>query len=105
MIWILEFIITFNINSWCIITTINNVFINLYYCVQGYLKKAATTDEMEDAYGALSSGYGFASFCYIIAFIMATATSIYYSPLFCGSSNEKTMIKNPDAADFGGEDA
>ena len=53
-------------------------------------------DEMELAYGAKASGYGFGAFCYIIAFLLALAASITYSPLFCGSDKERKMIKSPE---------
>ena len=43
---------------------------------------------------------GFASFFFIIGFLMITAISIYVSPLFCGSPNEKKMIRTPQEVDL-----
>lgn len=41
-------------------------------------------DEIEEAYGALAGGYGFASFCHILGFLLLCAAGIYISPLLCG---------------------
>jgi hypothetical protein len=41
-------------------------------------------DELEEAYSALSAGYGFASFCHILGFVLLCAAGIYVSPLICG---------------------
>ena len=54
---------------------------------------------MEEAYLALSGGYGFASFCHILAFVLAVAAGIYVSPLICGSANEKKIVNNPQELD------
>ena len=43
----------------------------------------------------LNVGYGFASFFFILAFILLLAASIYLSPPSCGSENEKRTIKDP----------
>jgi len=64
--------------------------------VQDYMMETQNDDKMESAYSALASGYGFASFCYILAFILAVAASVYYSPLFCGTDKERRMIKSPE---------
>jgi hypothetical protein len=52
-------------------------------------------DEQLDYHMALSSGYGFASFCFILAFVLLFAASIYLSPTSCGSEHEKQTIKTP----------
>jgi hypothetical protein len=41
-------------------------------------------DDVIAQYSALSGGYGFASFCHIIAFVLLCAAGIYVSPLLCG---------------------
>jgi hypothetical protein len=41
-------------------------------------------DEIEEAYSALASGFGFASFCHILGFVLLCAAGIYVSPLICG---------------------
>jgi hypothetical protein len=41
-------------------------------------------DELEEAYSGLAGGYGFASFCHILGFILLCAAGIYVSPLICG---------------------
>lgn len=64
--------------------------------LQSMMAEKQNDDEMELAYGAMASGYGFGAFCYIIAFLLALAASIYYSPLFCGSDKERKMIKSPE---------
>ncbi len=42
---------------------------------------------------------GFASFCFIIGFLLLTAGAIYISPLICGSNNERKMIRAPEEID------
>lgn len=42
---------------------------------------------------------GFACFCYILAFLIALIAAVYYSPLFCGSLKEKTMLRAPQELD------
>jgi hypothetical protein len=54
---------------------------------------------MEDAYRALSAGYGFASFCHILGFVLVFAAAIYVCPLLCGSNNEKKIVNNPQELD------
>jgi hypothetical protein len=44
---------------------------------------------------ALTSGFGFASFFFILAFILFAAASIYITPCLCGSANEKMMLTKP----------
>jgi lipoprotein signal peptidase len=48
------------------------------------MKKHQIDDEMEDAYNALSQGYGFSGFCNFLAFLLMLGTAVYYSPLLCG---------------------
>jgi len=64
--------------------------------LQSMMAEKQNDDEMELAYSAKASGYGFGAFCYIIAFVLAVAASISYSPLFCGSDKERKMIKSPE---------
>jgi len=47
------------------------------------------------------SGYGFGAFVYILAFFLLVSASIYISPLFCGSTYEKTVIATPMEIDSG----
>lgn len=44
---------------------------------------------------------GFASFCYILAFLLFSAGAVYASPLIMGSNNEKKMISSPQEIDSG----
>jgi hypothetical protein len=55
--------------------------------------------DLQDQYQALSSGYGFASFVYFVAFIVTMVAAIYISPLCCGSPNEKAIILKPKELD------
>jgi hypothetical protein len=50
--------------------------------------------EAEDANNDLQTGFGFGAFFGIIAFIFMVFGGIYYSPLVCGSPNEKMVVKN-----------
>lgn len=50
---------------------------------------------------SLKSGYGFASFCYIIGFFLILSAALYLSPLVSGSNNEKKMINAPQEIDSG----
>ena len=43
---------------------------------------------------------GFAAFAFILAFLTFTIGGIYYSPLFCGSAQEKQEMRQ--AASAGG---
>lgn len=54
-----------------------------------------------DALYSLVSGYGFAAFAFIVAFILLISSAIYISPLFTGSENEKRMIKAPQEIESG----
>jgi hypothetical protein len=44
---------------------------------------------------------GFGSFLFIVAFILLISAAIYISPFFCGSANEKKMIRSPQEIDSG----
>ena len=67
-----------------------------------YVKKLGTNDDYQKAQlTQLLGGYGFASFCYILAFIILTAAAVYVSPIFCGSNNESKMLKGPHEIDTG----
>lgn len=59
------------------------------------LKDNALTSDEKSAYNALVSGYGFASFVYILAFLLLTYAGVTVSPLICGTMKEKNMIKTP----------
>jgi len=66
------------------------------------MKKQSNNDDYRKAQlTQLVGGYGFASFCYIIAFIILSAAAIYVSPVFCGSNNEAKMLKGPHEIDTG----
>ena len=55
-------------------------------------KASATTQEMQSQYGG---GAGFASFCFIVAFLMLLTSGLLISPLCVGSPNEKKTLRNP----------
>eukprot|EP01039_Chlorochromonas_danica_P004239 gene4239-4658_t len=62
----------------------------------GQAQAASKTDYgNSDAKDALVSGYGFATFCFIVSFLLLTIAAIYLSPLFCGSPNEKKVLRSP----------
>jgi len=64
--------------------------------------KLATTDDFRKTQlNQLVSGYGFASFCYIISFLILAIAAIYVSPILCGSVNEAKMLKGPHEIDTG----
>lgn len=44
---------------------------------------------------ALEGGYGFASFCFILGFVLLFAAAIYLSPTSCGSELEKKTLSAP----------
>ena len=52
-------------------------------------------------YQALSGGYGFGSFVYIVAFILLGVAAAYVSPVFCGTSNEVKMLRTPQELEMG----
>jgi hypothetical protein len=52
--------------------------------------------DRQDSMNALADGYGFATFAYVVGFILACACSIYSSPLFCGSVNERKLLSKPE---------
>ena len=41
------------------------------------------------------SGYAFACFSHFVAFLLAVSAAIIISPVFSGSPNEKTTLRNP----------
>jgi hypothetical protein len=47
---------------------------------------------MKQAYNQQLSGYGFASFVYVLGSILLLFAAIYISPVFCGSAFEKKMM-------------
>lgn len=63
------------------------------------LEANATTDD--GANEAMKSGYGMATFCYLMAFILFTSAALFLSPLVMGSSNEKKMVNSPQEIDTG----
>jgi hypothetical protein len=64
-----------------------------------YVVDSNSTDD-GGAY-ALAGGYGFASFCYILGFVLLVVAALYISPLTFGSNNEKKMLKSPQEIDTG----
>ncbi len=42
---------------------------------------------------------GFASFLYILAFILLVSGALYISPVVCGSLKEKSMLRAPEELD------
>jgi hypothetical protein len=48
---------------------------------------------------ANSYSLGFACFLFLLAFLITIMAAIYYSPLFCGSLKEKTMLRAPQELD------
>eukprot|EP01033_Poteriospumella_lacustris_P011778 gene11779-8388_t len=59
------------------------------------------SSEVEDAYTSFKGGYGFAAFCYIIAFIFALVGAFLVSPFVTGTANETKMIRSPQEVDSG----
>jgi hypothetical protein len=62
---------------------------------------AITDDFAASAANQQLSGYGFASFCYILGCVLLFAAAIYVSPLMCGSANEKKMLRTPTEIESG----
>lgn len=52
-------------------------------------------DEVIEINSALSAGYGFGAFFFILAVIFFITGAIYIGPASCGSANEKLMMKTP----------
>jgi hypothetical protein len=52
-------------------------------------------DVTENQYDALSSGYGFATFFFLLACAFFLGAAIYIGPVCCGSANEKLVLKSP----------
>eukprot|EP01031_Cornospumella_fuschlensis_P033118 gene33118-40060_t len=65
----------------------------------GQAQAASDANGDDKVNDALSAGYGFGAFCFILAFFLFLAAAIYVSPLFCGSPNEKKMIRAPQEID------
>eukprot|EP01038_Epipyxis_sp_PR26KG_P007678 gene7678-10448_t len=59
------------------------------------LQKTYGDDHLQNSVAALAGGYGFASFVYIIGFILLIAAAVYISPIICGSNNERKTIRSP----------
>lgn len=63
---------------------------------ESQLKELAVDDDhTQYSYQALVSGYGFAAFVYILAFLLLVIAAIYISPYLCGTTKEKNMIRSP----------
>lgn len=72
------------------------------YPIQYYkYEKTQTDDYLKEAANNQLSGYGFASFCYILATLLLIAAAVYVSPVMCGSVNEQKMIKAPQEIEEG----
>ena len=56
---------------------------------------AGDDDHTQYSFQALVSGYGFASFVYILAFLLLVIAAFYISPYVCGTTKEKNMIRSP----------
>jgi hypothetical protein len=52
-------------------------------------------DHIQYSFQALVSGYGFAAFVYILAFLLLMIAAFYISPYICGTTKEKNMIRSP----------
>ena len=63
--------------------------------------KTQNDDYLKQAAQQQLGGYGFASFCYILACILLIAAAAYISPLMCGSHYEQKMIRTPQNLDGG----
>lgn len=68
---------------------------------QEYLDRDINDDNEKDALQSLATGYGFASFFFIIGFLLFCTAGLYTSPLICGSANEKRMISSPAELETG----
>lgn len=52
----------------------------------------------DESFSALRSGYGFACFLYILGFLIALASGIYFSP-YAGSKMESKILATPQELD------
>lgn len=52
---------------------------------------------LNESFTSLAGGYGFATFAFIIAFLMLMGAAIYISPIIFGSANEKKMLRTPQS--------
>ncbi|KAJ1439767.1 hypothetical protein B484DRAFT_443762 [Ochromonadaceae sp. CCMP2298] len=57
-----------------------------------YVQDATDDPKYEKAQEALVGGYGFASFLFILAFLVFVGAAIYNSPVICGTPREAAMI-------------
>lgn len=51
----------------------------------------------------LSTHAGLACFFAIVGFLLLTSIAVYYSPLLCGSTNEKKLLNRPQEIEDGEE--
>lgn len=51
----------------------------------------------------LSTHAGLACFFAIVGFLLLTSIAVYYSPLLCGSTNEKKLLNRPQEIEDGDE--
>ena len=82
-----------------------------YYCYETECQQSDLTDEfpqylklpaiMKNFLSVITTG--FASFTYILGFILLATSAIYVSPLFCGTNNEMKTIRTPQEMNGGGE--
>ena len=64
-------------------------------------EKTQNDDYLKEAANQQLGGYGFASFCYILACILMIVAAAYISPIMCGSPNEQKMVKSPSEIEGG----
>eukprot|EP01036_Dinobryon_divergens_P029470 gene29470-38574_t len=62
-------------------------------------KSKSNDDHMEKGYQSIAAGTGFASFLYFCSFVILCVAAIFISPLFCGSNNERKVIRSPQEID------
>eukprot|EP01033_Poteriospumella_lacustris_P012847 gene12847-9186_t len=58
-------------------------------------KLYSDNNDQEDMYNYMAQGYGFATFFYMMAFILAMACAFHISPLTNGSVKERITIRTP----------
>lgn len=72
----------------------SNVALNAYVYIFSFCFTLTFTGHEIDANNATSSGYGFACFAHLFAFILSSAVSLYMSPLV-STKREAQMLKTP----------
>ena len=79
-----------------------SLIISLFLCITGGSAAAdktrydqAATAELRLPYYASGGGAGFASFCFILGFVLLCIGGVYISPICTGSINERKTLCAP----------